>query len=87
MYLSLLNVILLNVILQRNDLKVLEVVAQREYKNPVSGGRSITIDIYTVDGDGKIYDIEVQRASSGADVQRARFHSGMIDTKMLKAGA
>lgn len=82
-----LNVILLNVILQRNDLKVLEVVAQREYKNPVSGGRSITIDIYAVDGDGKIYDIEVQRASSGADVQRARFHSGMIDTKMLKAGA
>lgn len=78
--------LLLNVILQRNDLKVLEVVAQREYKNPVSGGRSIIIDIYAVDGDGKIYDIEVQRASSGADVHRARFHSSMIDTKMLKAG-
>lgn len=78
--------LLLNVILQRNDLKVLEVVAQREYKNPVSGGRSITIDIYAVDGDGKVYDIEVQRASSGADVHRARFHSSMIDTKMLKAG-
>lgn len=78
--------LLMNVILGRNDLKVLEVVGQREYKNPVVGGRSITIDIYARDGDGKIYDIEVQRASAGADVHRARFHSSMIDTKMLKAG-
>ena len=77
--------LLLNIILQRDDLKVLEAVAQREYKNPMSGGRSITIDIYARDGDGKVYDIEVQRASSGADVHRARFHSSMIDTKMLKA--
>lgn len=78
--------LLLNIILQRNDLKVLEVVAQREYKNSMPSGRSITIDIYAVDGNDKVYDIEVQRASEGADVHRARFHSSMIDTKMLKAG-
>lgn len=78
--------LLLNVILRRDDLKVLEVVAQREYKNPMSGGRSITIDIYARDKDDKIYDVEVQRASAGADAHRARFHSSMIDTKMLKAG-
>lgn len=35
---------------------------QREYKNPMPGGRSITIDIYAVDGNDKIYDIEVQGA-------------------------
>ena len=35
--------LLLNIILQRSDLKVLEVVAQREYKNAMAGGRSITI--------------------------------------------
>lgn len=78
--------LLLNVILERNDLRVLEVVGQREYKNPMPGGRSITIDIYARDRDGKIYDVEVQRASAGADVHRARFHSSMIDTKMMKAG-
>lgn len=78
--------LLLNVILGRDDLKVLEVVGQREYKSPIHGGRSITIDIYARDRDGKIYDIEVQRASTGADVHRARFHSSMIDTKMLKTG-
>lgn len=77
--------LLLNVILQRDDLKVLEVVAQREYKNLLPDGRSLTIDIYAVDKEEKVYDIEVQRASAGADVHRARFHSSMIDTKMLKA--
>lgn len=76
--------LLLNIILQRTDLKVLEVVAQREYKNNMAGGRSITIDIYAKDRDNKIYDIEVQRADHGANFRRARFHSSMIDTKMLK---
>ncbi len=78
--------LLLNVILQRNDLKVLEVVAQREYRNLLPDGRSLTLDVYAVDRDGKVYDIEVQRASAGADIHRARFHSSLIDTKMLKAG-
>lgn len=31
-----------------------------------------------------MYDIEVQNEDSGADVHRARFHSSMLDTKMLK---
>lgn len=75
---------LLNIILQREDLKVLEAVAQREYKNAMAQGRSIIIDIYAVDNEGKVYDIEIQRASKGADVHRARFHSSMIDTRMLK---
>ena len=76
--------LLLNIILQRTDLKVLEVVAQREFKNSMAGGRSITIDIYAKDSDEKIYDVEVQRADRGADFHRARFHSSMIDTRMLK---
>ena len=37
--------LLLNVILERDDLNVIEVVGQREYKNPMPGGRSVTIDI------------------------------------------
>jgi len=76
--------LVLNIILGRNDLKVLDVTAQREYKNPVTGGRSIKLDIYARDADGKIYDIEVQNEDAGADVHRARFHSSMLDMKMLK---
>ena len=50
--------LLLNIILKRTDLKVLEVVAQREYKNAMAGGRSITIDVYAKDSEGKAYDVE-----------------------------
>lgn len=77
--------LVLNIILGRTDLKVLEVIAQREYKSPVTGGRTIELDIYAQDAEGKIYNIEVQRADAGADVHRARFHSSMLDTRMLEA--
>ena len=59
----------------------IEQTAQREYKNPITGGRTIELDIYAQDSEGKIYNIEVQRA----DVHRARFHSSMLDTRMLRA--
>lgn len=77
--------LVLNIILGRADMKVLEVIAQREYKSPVTGGRTIELDIYAQDAEGKIYNIEVQRADAGADVHRARFHSSMLDTRMLEA--
>ena len=75
---------LLNIILDRDDIEVIDVIGQREYRNPVIGGRSIRIDIYAKDSSGKIYDIEVHRSDDGADVHRARFNSSMIDTRMLK---
>lgn len=77
--------LLLGILLEREDLRVLEVVAQREYRSPVPKGRSITLDIHAVDADGREYDVEVQRADSGADVHRARFHSSMVDSRMLKS--
>ena len=77
--------LLLNIILERDDMKVTEVVGQREYKNPEYGGRSIRVDIYAKDSAGKVYDVEVQRSDAGADVHRARFNSSMLDTRMLKA--
>lgn len=76
--------LVLNIILDRHDMKVIDVIAQREYKNPVTDGRSIKLDIYAEDSNGKVYDIEVQNNDSGADSHRARFHSSMLDTKMLK---
>ena len=46
--------------------------------------RSITLDIYAEDQLGKKYNIEVQRSDAGASPKRARFHSSMLDTKLLK---
>lgn len=74
----------LRLILGNKDLKVRSVVTQREYRNPVVGGRSITLDALSVDESSQEYDVEVQRESSGADPHRARFHSSMLDTRMLK---
>ncbi len=76
--------LLLNVFFERNDMKVLSVVSQRELKNP--NGRSVRLDIYAVDADGRHYDIEIQRQDRGAGERRARFNSSMLDTKLLRAG-
>lgn len=51
--------ILLQIILERKDLKVLRVQVQYTVKN--LKGRSVRLDILAVDETGKIYDIEVQR--------------------------
>ncbi len=76
--------LLLNVFFDRYDMKVLSVVSQREIKNP--NGRSVRLDIYAEDSEGKKYDIEVQRQDRGAGVRRARFNSSMLDSKLLEAG-
>lgn len=76
--------LLLNVFFDRNDMKVLSVVSQREIKNP--NGRSVRLDIYAVDADGRHYDIEIQRQDRGAGVRRARFNSSLLDSKLLQSG-
>ena len=76
--------LLLRVILDRDDLKVSEVKAQKVMKN--LQGRNLRLDIYATDKDGKKYDIEIQRADKGAHRKRARYHSSMVDSDMLKPG-
>ena len=74
--------LLLKIILQREDLTVTEVKAQKAMKN--LQGRDVWLDIYATDKNGDRYDIEVQRAKQGADPKRARYHSSMVDADMLK---
>lgn len=78
--------LLLRIILIRDDIKVISVVGQKELENPMVDGRNIRLDILAEDNAGKNYNVEVQRSSSGADEKRARFHSSMVDARMLKAG-
>lgn len=56
-------------ILEREDIKVQHTEAQVEYKSATK--RSIKLDIRAVDADGRVMDIEVQRADKGASVRRA----------------
>ncbi|MBR5967786.1 MAG: PD-(D/E)XK nuclease family transposase [Lachnospiraceae bacterium] len=76
--------LLLKIILDRDDLKVSEVKAQKVLKN--LQGRDLRLDIYATDAAGKKYDIEIQRADKGAHQKRARYHSSLIDSDMLKTG-
>ena len=76
--------LLLKIILDRDDLKVSEVKAQKVLKN--IQGRDLRLDIYATDKAGKKYDIEIQRADKGAHKKRARYHSSLVDSDMLKAG-
>ena len=53
---------ILNILLERHDLKVLHSETQCEYRS--LSGRSVSLDIYAEDIDGKRYNIEIQRADS-----------------------
>ena len=68
---------ILRIILDKDDLKVLSVQTQKSVENIY--GRSVRFDVFATDTKGKLYNIEVQRADSGAIPQRARFNSVMLD--------
>lgn len=78
--------LLLKIILKQDDIQVESVVGQRELQSPVVGGRDIRLDIWAQDGTGKHYNVEVQQRPEGAHIRRVRFHSSMMDSRMLKAG-
>ena len=68
---------ILRIILDKPDLKVLEVQTQKSVENIY--GRSVRFDVFATDDKGKLYNIEVQRADSGAIPSRARYNSVMLD--------
>ncbi|MDY3795887.1 MAG: PD-(D/E)XK nuclease family transposase [Agathobacter sp.] len=77
--------LVLRIILGRN-IKVLSVDGQDEMRNHEVGGRNITLDVHAIDVNGEEIDIEVQGNSEGAHIRRARFHSSMVDSRMLGEG-
>ena len=75
---------LLQIILQRSDLKVVQVHVQHEMKN--LQGRSARLDILAVDQENRVYNIEIQRDDRGASVKRARYNSSLIDVNITEPG-
>ena len=75
---------LLRTILERDDLEVTESKGQVSVKN--LRGRSVRLDIKAKDKDGKLYNVEVQRADKGARAKRARYYSAMLDANALLPG-
>ncbi len=76
--------LVLRIILGRDDLTVTESHAQYTIKNLQK--RSIRLDIFAKDKDGKPYNIEIQRNDKGADSKRARYNSSLIDANITNPG-
>ena len=74
---------LLKILLDTDDLTVVDVKVQKEYKN--LQGRSIILDILARDTKGRVINVEIQRTKSGAIPKRARFHSSIIDSNAIRA--
>jgi len=68
---------ILRIILDKPDLKVLKVQTQKSVENIY--GRSVRFDVFATDDKNKLYNIEVQRADTGAIPTRARYNSAMLD--------
>ncbi|MGX8704162.1 MAG: PD-(D/E)XK nuclease family transposase [bacterium] len=75
----------LRIFLEKPELRIQTVETQRDLKRLV-GARSLELDVYCVDTEGKRYDLEVQRSAAGAGRKRARYHSSAIDVENLRAG-
>ena len=70
--------LLLRVILGDEALRVRRVTVQKAVPNLY--GRKVRLDILAVDGEGRLYDIEVQVGGKASDlIHRARMYSALMD--------
>ena len=74
----------LQVIMEKQDLKVIDQIIQKDYKN--LQGRSAIMDCVARDSEGKQFDVEIQQDNEGASPKRARYHSGLMDMNTLNPG-
>ncbi len=75
---------ILQTIMGKKELKVIDQVLQKDYKN--LQGRSAVMDCVVRDSDGKQMDVEIQQDNDGASPKRARYHSGLMDMNTLNPG-
>ena len=76
--------LLLRIILSRSDIMVERVETQSWMQSILN--HSVKLDILARDGEGKLYNIEVQKDERGAKRRRARYYSSMIDASALGKG-
>lgn len=76
--------LLVRAILGKKDLEIQEAKVQQVEGNSVN--RSVIFDIIAKDKDGSIYNVEMQKCPNKATAERARYHSSMLDQKVLLSG-
>ena len=73
--------LMLRIIMNDHTLVVKEAQVQSVIKN--LQGRSIRMDVKATDLKKKEYDVEMQRADSGARPKRARYNSSLMDANAI----
>lgn len=68
---------LLQILLQKDDLRVIKVTPQRSIRNIFS--RSVILDVLAEDSEHKLYNIEVQTADNDDFPKRMRYNQASID--------
>ncbi len=74
----------LRVVTGIDGLRAVRQETQRDLKR-LAGARSVELDVWAVDSQGRWHDIEVRRGNS-ARPRRARYHSAAMDVEALGAG-
>ena len=74
----------LQVILQKKDLKVIKVETQKNLRNVK--GRSVVVDVVCVDSKNTYYNIEVQKSDNDDHERRVRYNGANIDTFITEKG-
>lgn len=77
--------LVLRIITGKQDLTITDCQTQKDMKR-LAGARSICLDAYGTDAEGKKFDLEIQRSDKGADPHRARYHSSVMDVENLDVG-
>lgn len=75
---------ILRILLKDPTLKVETVKVQDVYAN--LSGRGVRLDIHAIDGQGRHFDIEMQRASAGISPKRLRHNGALMDSENVPKG-
>ena len=75
---------ILQVIMNKKELKVIDQTLQKDYKN--LQGRSSILDCVAKDAENNFFNVEIQGENDGASPKRARYHCGLLDMNLLNPG-
>lgn len=76
--------LVIRIIMNIDSLIVKRVEVQKTIKN--ISGRSVRLDVFAVDSEGKNYNIEIQKTNDGAGAKRARHNAASLDSSNLQPG-
>ena len=75
---------ILQVIMNKKELKVIDQTLQKDYKN--LQGRSAILDCVAKDVENNFFNVEIQGENDDASPKRARYHCGLLDMNLLNPG-